>query len=124
MLRDRIVVGIRDSAMSERLQLDPDLNLEKAMKLVRQREAVHEGQLALKGTDPPVNLDETKEKKPQKKPAWSGHRGNKPHPMRKKRCTRCGKEPAHPKDKCPARDAICHSCKKKGHYAVLHENPQ
>ena len=44
MICDRIVVGIRDSALSERLQLDPELTLEKAKKLVRQREAVHEQQ--------------------------------------------------------------------------------
>ena len=49
MIRDRIVVGIRDSALSERLQLDPDLTLEKAKKLVRQREAVHEQQQFLTG---------------------------------------------------------------------------
>ena len=36
MIRDRLVVGIRDNALSERLQLDPDLDLEKAKKAVRQ----------------------------------------------------------------------------------------
>ncbi len=35
MLRDRIVVGIRDTALSERLQLDPDLTVEKVKKAVR-----------------------------------------------------------------------------------------
>ena len=40
MLRDRIVVGIRDVALSERLQMDADLTLEKAKKQVRQKEAV------------------------------------------------------------------------------------
>ena len=30
MIRDRLVVGIRDLALSERLQLNPDLTLEKA----------------------------------------------------------------------------------------------
>ena len=42
MIRDRLVVGIRDTALSERLQLDADLTLEKAKKAVRQREAVHD----------------------------------------------------------------------------------
>ena len=35
LIRDRIVVGIRDSALSQRLQLDPDLTLEKAMRVAR-----------------------------------------------------------------------------------------
>ena len=35
MIRDRIVVGIRDQALSERLQLDSTLTLEKAKTLTR-----------------------------------------------------------------------------------------
>ena len=31
MIRDRIVVGLRDARLSEKLQLDPDLMLEKAI---------------------------------------------------------------------------------------------
>ena len=42
MLRDRVIVGIRDSAMSQKLQMDPELTLEKAMKTVRQNTAVKE----------------------------------------------------------------------------------
>ena len=50
MTHDRIVVGIWDQALSERLQTVADLTLEKAKTLVQQREAVHEHQLALNGT--------------------------------------------------------------------------
>ena len=35
-------MGIRDNALSERLQLDSNLTLEKVKKTVRQREAVHD----------------------------------------------------------------------------------
>ena len=35
MVRDRIVVGIRNAKLSEKLQLDPDLTLEKAVTQVR-----------------------------------------------------------------------------------------
>jgi len=41
MIRDRIIIGIRDLSLSERLQMDPELTLEKAKTMVRQREAVH-----------------------------------------------------------------------------------
>ena len=57
MIRDRLVVGIRDEVLSERLQLDPDLTLEKTKKMVRQCEAVHEQQLVLK-EEPTTILDE------------------------------------------------------------------
>ena len=49
MLRDRIVVGIRDQKLSETLQLDAGLTLEKAKTSVRQREAVREQKRELDG---------------------------------------------------------------------------
>jgi len=49
MIRDRIVVGIRNTALSERMQLQPDLNLEKAITQARQSEAVKEQQPLLRG---------------------------------------------------------------------------
>ena len=40
LIRDRIVVGIRDTDLSEKLQLDPQTDLQKAVNAVRQRETV------------------------------------------------------------------------------------
>ena len=57
MIRDRLVVGIRDSGLSECLQLDADLDLEKAKKSIRQREAVHEQQQSLKTAEQPSNIE-------------------------------------------------------------------
>ena len=48
MIRDRIVVGIRDAALWEKLQMDADLTLEKAITAVRQSEAVKLQQVTLK----------------------------------------------------------------------------
>ena len=42
ILRDRLVVGIRDKRVSEKLQLEADLTLESAKKTIRQREAVRQ----------------------------------------------------------------------------------
>ena len=50
MVRNRLVVGILDCALSQRLQLDAGLTLEKAKTMVSQREAVGEQQQLLKGT--------------------------------------------------------------------------
>ena len=47
MLRDCLVVGIRDKALSERLQMDADLKLETTKTSIRQREAVKEQQSLL-----------------------------------------------------------------------------
>jgi len=48
MIRDRLIIGIRDGQLSERLQMESDLTLQKAEKLVRQRAAVAQQQHALK----------------------------------------------------------------------------
>ena len=52
MLRDRLVVGTKDSALSAQLQLDPKLTLDKAKTRIRQREAVGQQQAELKGDTP------------------------------------------------------------------------
>lgn len=125
MIRDRLVVGIRDGALSQRLQLDPTLTLEKAKKMVRQQEAVGEQQQLLKGTAAvdANSLDELQPRRDRRKP-WRGSRdrprksANKTTNARSqsKPCQRCGRG-QHSRDKCPAREATCHTCKKKGHYS-------
>ena len=47
MIHDCIVMGICDQSHSTRLQIDPELTLEKAKTLMRQREAVQEQQSLL-----------------------------------------------------------------------------
>ena len=42
MIRDRLVMGISDKALSEQLCANVDLTLEKAKIMIRQREAIHE----------------------------------------------------------------------------------
>ena len=49
MIRDRLVVGIRDENLSQQLQTDSELTLEKAKKKDHQKEAIHQQQDILKG---------------------------------------------------------------------------
>ena len=49
LIHDRIVVGIRDASLSERLQIDLEMMLKKAKTVVQKREAVHEQQMTIKG---------------------------------------------------------------------------
>ena len=131
MIRDRLVVGIRDAALSERLQIDAELTLEKAKKSIRQREAVKQQQTILDGTKGAANVDAMHNNRGRggqrdRRPGDAQHRSNRPpfkqnekqHTLSPKRCTRCGKE-LHTHSKCPAKDAVCHKCQKKGHYGSL-----
>ena len=44
MIRDQSVVGVREHALSTRLQMEADLTLEKPKKMVCRCEAIHEHQ--------------------------------------------------------------------------------
>ena len=120
MIRDRIVVGIRDRALSEKLQMDADLTLEKAKIQVRQREAVHEQSQILKHPAEdkiiarvhhgPLSTTPRRPRHPGPKQTFNRNVSTTPN-----KCTRCGKGP-HSRQNCPARDAVCHNCKKKGHF--------
>ena len=49
LVKDRIVVGIKDSKLSEKLQMTPDLTLESAVIEGRQSEAVKKQQSVVRG---------------------------------------------------------------------------
>lgn len=49
LIRDRLVVGLMDKWLSARMQLDPDLTLQKAIKMTRQSEEVKQQQSSLRG---------------------------------------------------------------------------
>ena len=127
MIRDRLVVGIRDTAMSEKLQMDSALTLESAKKAIRQREAVHEQQLTLNGgSKANKDIDAVHSQRGKQMHFTGRHRSerreSRPSPHNNAptgdKCSRCGRE-RHSREKCPARDAQCHNCKRKGHYSAL-----
>ena len=129
MIRDRLVVGIRDSSLSERLQLDAEFTLEKAKKSIHQREAVQQQQQVLKGAGEPSGLEAlhhdryAKRQRGRQQHRGTTHSGgrakqNSTSHSGTKPCTRCGKG-THPRDKCPATDAVCHRCHRKGHYGAM-----
>ena len=106
LIRDRLVVGIRDVQLSERLQTDENLTLDKAKKVIRQRDAVREQQSILKrGEDPSLSYVG---KKPSFRPATRA-----PTP----KCSRCGK--THQRNQCPAKDTVCYKCHRRGHFGKL-----
>ena len=125
MIRDRLVVGIRDVSLSPQLQIDAGLTLEKAKSKIRQREAVGEQQKVLQGaTKNATSLEEVgsqwRHKSDQPRRGFTNRNRTSGKERTRdfqstKSCSRCGKEP-HSRDKCPARDATCHRCTKKGHY--------
>jgi len=85
MICDRLVVGIRDMALSQQLQLDVELTLEKAKTKVRQREAVGE-QRELKGDPISLAAIGVRRHKRGKRPTGPPHRSSNPKVGPRKVC--------------------------------------
>ena len=126
LVRDRTVVGLRSAALSEKLQRDADLTLDKAMQMARKDETITKQQALLRSDFQDVRskpadtheLDFVK-RRPFK---FRGKPRNSSSPSQQQRpnkCTRCGKYPSHGKQQCPARESKCHACGKKGHFKSM-----
>ena len=128
MIRDRIVVGIRNSTLLEKLQLDPRLTLDSAITQVRQSEAVKQQQSLLRGKpDTPVGAINKLRGGITQVPGSSNSRGanpnttttsHKPH----SRCNWCGKAP-HDKARYPARDNLQKLRNRGGHFKIVCKSP-
>ena len=124
LIRDRIVVGLKDKKLSEKLQLDSKLTLEKAVTQARQSETVKKQQDILQGTqpDPPSAYVDQISKKRGKGGKWKDQKDKPPKNSKlagktpETKCTRCLGTP-HSKQECPAKDSKCNKCLKKGHWA-------
>ena len=114
LIRDCLVVGIRDVTLSERLQTDEALTLEKAKKLARQREAVKEQQSILKHDE--TNLDYIRGKGSTPKVSDKQLKASQSSGSK---CMRCGKA-RHSKQNCPVKDSKCYKCGKHGHFGTVY----
>lgn len=126
MIRDRLVVGIRHHGLSEKLQMNSELTLEKAVTTIRQHEEIKKQQPMVRETnttEQKANVDLLKFKKKSHREYQTGKttygRGQKDFQTGQKSCGRCGKGPAHSLNNCAAHEAECRKCRKKGHFAAV-----
>ena len=126
MICDRIVVGLHDSSLSEKLQLEPELTLEKAVTSAHQRESVKKQQKIVRAEESSPNIDAVHSKQIRGKtgepiannPTLKQHR--KANLVTDSdMCTRCGKHSHFGQQQSPARDATCRKCHRKGHFQVM-----
>ena len=102
MIWDRIVVGIVDSSLSLKLQLDATLTLKKAIDAARQSEAAKREQAQMRNFLPKTSsptVDFVKAKRQPKFHPTKTKMAAKPQSTNRK-CNFCGRSPAHEKTMC------------------------
>ncbi|UYV84736.1 hypothetical protein LAZ67_X003250 [Cordylochernes scorpioides] len=113
LIRDRIVVGVRDKALSERMQLDSELTLEKAVKMVRQQQV----DLQRPSTSQKVNQVKFNSKKQSPKQQQQPSRKKEKSAKTRSRCPKCGGFTHREGQACRAEGQKCNLCSKTGHFA-------
>ena len=111
MIRDRLVCGINDNGMQQRLLAEPDLTYAKAVELSLSAESAAQNMCELKVKsegNPSTRSPQQEVYKTTVSPA----RGSPRPPLV---CYRCGNR-GHASNKCRiSRDVVCHHCGKQGH---------
>uniref|UniRef100_A0A147BN06 RNA-directed DNA polymerase n=1 Tax=Ixodes ricinus TaxID=34613 RepID=A0A147BN06_IXORI len=119
LIRDRLVVGLLDVGLSEKLQLDPQLTLQTATQKARNSEIVKKQQSELREkAEQNAALDEIRRPRPRK------NQGNSSGRTGQGGCKWCGSAEQHSKKQCPAAEKQCNHCGKKGHFAVVCRSPR
>lgn len=124
------MVGLLDAKLSEKLQLDPDLTLPKAINHAQQSEAVKKQQTLMRndfkestGTKNEVDAVKAEETLKFRKDDSSRSRSETlkkpPTCPSSNRCDHCGESPGHVGQNCPASATTCHKCPKKGRWASV-----
>jgi hypothetical protein len=108
-VRDAFIRGLKSSRIRERLLENSTITLENAFDQARALEMaeLHSASYLTPTNSAPVAAVEQEE---------SNEVGNhSTAAVRTGRCFFCGND-RHPRDICPAKDVVCRSCGKKGHY--------
>ena len=122
-IRDRIVIGISDTGVSEKLQLEPELSLEKAIQITHQSEQIKQQNVSLRA-DSDCAMDAMRQGRWQS----NGRNGAKDRPQWQRRddrgesrqfaCSRCNGQHGNARP-CPAKDKRCRKCNKLGHFEAI-----
>ncbi|KAL6459873.1 hypothetical protein MHYP_G00316320 [Metynnis hypsauchen] len=129
LIHDRIVVGIRDVTLSEKLQMDAKLTLTTAVQRVKQSETVKQQQGLLRGASGQAPIKEPSEEMhalslARKKEGSAQQRARQNKYATSSVCYKCGRAPSHNWKDCPAKEAACRKCHKRGHFAAVCKSKQ
>lgn len=113
-IKHGILMGVRDEKLVQKLiSMDASCSLQDAVKECRAYEATKSTTSALRTQTAVRAVSQYKKGKKGASMAKTTARTSTPPP--KNSCSNCGKQ--HAPQACPAADATCHGCGRKGHWA-------
>ena len=118
MLRDRLILGTKDSAARARMFRETDLTLARAIDMCRIAE-ISQHQLQQIGS----KQEEVSFTKQHKQQSQKQQRRSQ-QPSQHKRCKYCGQSHTFDKSKCPAFGKLCKACGKRNHFATVCKQKQ
>ena len=128
LLKDKIVCGIHDDSLREKLLQSEDLDLDRCCKLCRLSEITSKDLAQntssvdyIRSQKRPTNPHYSQNRQPQQKGA-DGYRSRTPGAQSErgpKKCSKCGGESHKSRADCPAQGKICYVCKKKNHFGSV-----
>ena len=116
MLRDRLVVGCRDSAIQRKLLSEQSLTFEKALNIATAMEVANRDVKEIQAMGKTLNIDKVKDVHKLRTTQQPQRQGlSQPSPKKTpNHCWRCGSS-KHMPGECPFRTQKCFSCQKVGH---------
>lgn len=112
LIRDRIILGIQDKNLKDRLFREVNLDLKRATEVCKAAELAKEQLKSIEGQKT-QEVDTVAAAKPRNIPQKSQA---VPKTLSRSSCFRCGGNHIN-NSSCPARSVGCNKCKKIGHYA-------
>ncbi len=114
-IKDKIIHGMSDKSLQERLLNKTNLDLEELIKFGQQSEA-SKYHIKSMNDSQTLGLDYVKNKTFSKQTQENKNKSSNQSTVESNfRCSRCGNK--HKKKECPAHGSTCHKCKGKNHWA-------
>ena len=123
LIRDRLVLGIRDQATKLRLLKEEKLDLDKAVSMCRASEIASKQLKSMKKeSEEEIKFARgqkysARKPKPRDEKNVKGRKTSHPKSQTKPKCGRCGKSPVHKLEECEAKGSQCRKCKKFNHWS-------
>ena len=112
LIRDRIVLGIKNEQTTKKLLRIRDLTLNKCIDICRSKEVTDK---QIKSLTEPEEINQVKSTKEKKQRTFERKKGLQSG--KKVSCNFCGYEHPPDKKKCPAWGKVCNRCKERNHFA-------